>query len=86
MSGMAYAPVPVWDAFTLSTQACRSGSGLSRSTANTHIINHRNYLLALKEDSPPAALRQIGTPMRKPPLTCFVKAILSPRGDQTGVE
>jgi carotenoid cleavage dioxygenase len=30
--------------------------GLSRSTANTHIINHRNYLLALKEDSPPAAL------------------------------
>jgi carotenoid cleavage dioxygenase-like enzyme len=30
--------------------------GLSRSTANTHIINHRNFLLALKEDSPPAAL------------------------------
>jgi carotenoid cleavage dioxygenase len=30
--------------------------GLSRSTANTHIINHRNYLLALKEDSPPAAM------------------------------
>lgn len=30
--------------------------GLSRSTANTHIINHRNYLLALKEDSPPSAL------------------------------
>ncbi len=30
--------------------------GLSRSTANTHIINHRNYLLSLKEDSPPAAL------------------------------
>ena len=33
-----------------------SVSGLSRSTANTHIINHRNYLLALKEDSPPAAM------------------------------
>lgn len=30
--------------------------GLSRSTANTHIINHRNMLLALKEDSPPDAL------------------------------
>ena len=33
-----------------------SVKGLSRSTANTHIINHRNYLLALKEDSPPSAL------------------------------
>lgn len=33
-----------------------SVEGLSRSTANTHIINHRNMLLALKEDSPPAAL------------------------------
>ena len=30
--------------------------GLSRSTANTHIINHRHMLLALKEDSPPAAM------------------------------
>jgi len=30
--------------------------GLSRSTANTHIINHKNLLLALKEDSPPDAL------------------------------
>lgn len=30
--------------------------GLSRSTANTHIINHRNMLLCLKEDSPPDAL------------------------------
>jgi carotenoid cleavage dioxygenase len=30
--------------------------GLSRSTANTHIINHRNLLLSLKEDSPPSAL------------------------------
>jgi carotenoid cleavage dioxygenase-like enzyme len=30
--------------------------GLSRSTANTHIINHKNYLLALKEDSPPSAM------------------------------
>ena len=33
-----------------------SVKGLSRSTANTHIINHKNYLLALKEDSPPAAM------------------------------
>ena len=33
-----------------------SVAGLSRSTANTHIINHRNYILALKEDSPPSAL------------------------------
>ncbi|HVS23746.1 MAG TPA: carotenoid oxygenase family protein, partial [Gammaproteobacteria bacterium] len=33
-----------------------SAKGLSRSTANTHIINHRNMLLALKEDSPPAAM------------------------------
>jgi carotenoid cleavage dioxygenase-like enzyme len=32
------------------------GTGLSRSTANTHIINHRNMLLALKEDSPPSAM------------------------------
>jgi carotenoid cleavage dioxygenase-like enzyme len=30
--------------------------GLSRSTANTHIINYGKWLLALKEDSPPAAL------------------------------
>ena len=30
--------------------------GLSRSTANTHIINHKSMLLALKEDSPPSAL------------------------------
>ncbi|MBN1237559.1 MAG: carotenoid oxygenase family protein [Gammaproteobacteria bacterium] len=33
-----------------------SVEGLSRSTANTHIINHRNLLLALKEDSPPSAM------------------------------
>jgi carotenoid cleavage dioxygenase len=33
-----------------------SVKGLSRSTANTHIINHRNLLLSLKEDSPPSAL------------------------------
>jgi carotenoid cleavage dioxygenase-like enzyme len=33
-----------------------SVKGLSRSTANTHIINHKNLLLALKEDSPPAAM------------------------------
>ncbi len=30
--------------------------GLSRSTANTHVVQHRNILLALKEDSPPASL------------------------------
>lgn len=30
--------------------------GLSRSTANTHVIQHRNMLLALKEDSAPTAL------------------------------
>jgi carotenoid cleavage dioxygenase-like enzyme len=33
-----------------------SVKGLSRSTANTHIIHHKHLLLALKEDSPPAAL------------------------------
>jgi carotenoid cleavage dioxygenase-like enzyme len=33
-----------------------SVKGLSRSTANTHVINHKNLLLALKEDSPPSAL------------------------------
>jgi carotenoid cleavage dioxygenase len=33
-----------------------SVEGLSRSTANTHIINHKNLLLALKEDSPPSAM------------------------------
>lgn len=33
-----------------------SVKGLSRSTANTHVINHRNMLLALKEDSPPTAM------------------------------
>jgi carotenoid cleavage dioxygenase-like enzyme len=33
-----------------------SVKGLSRSTANTHIIHHRDMLLALKEDSPPTAL------------------------------
>ena len=33
-----------------------SVKGLSRSTANTHIMYHRNMLLALKEDSPPAAM------------------------------
>jgi carotenoid cleavage dioxygenase-like enzyme len=33
-----------------------SVKGLSRSTANTHIINYGKWLLALKEDSPPAAL------------------------------
>lgn len=33
-----------------------SVKGLSRSTANTHMLNHRHMILALKEDSPPAAL------------------------------
>jgi len=33
-----------------------SVKGLSRSTANTHVLNHKNLILALKEDSPPAAL------------------------------
>lgn len=33
-----------------------SVKGLSRSTANTHVIHHKNLLLALKEDSPPCAL------------------------------
>ena len=33
-----------------------SAKGLSRSTANTHVINHRNLILALKEDSPPTAM------------------------------
>jgi len=33
-----------------------SVKGLSRSTANTHVINHKNMILALKEDSPPTAL------------------------------
>jgi carotenoid cleavage dioxygenase len=31
-------------------------AGLSRSTANTHVIHHRGRLLALKEDSLPVAL------------------------------
>lgn len=30
--------------------------GLSRSTANTHVINHRDVILALKEDSAPSAV------------------------------
>ncbi len=34
----------------------RSVQGLSRSTANTHIIHHKNLILALKEDSPPTSL------------------------------
>lgn len=29
---------------------------LSRSTANTHVLNHKNMILALKEDSPPTAM------------------------------
>jgi carotenoid cleavage dioxygenase-like enzyme len=33
-----------------------SVKGLSRSTANTHMLNHQGLILALKEDSPPVAL------------------------------
>ena len=33
-----------------------SVKGLSRSTANTHIMNHKNMLLCFKEDSPPSAI------------------------------
>ena len=33
-----------------------SVKGLSRSTGNTHVINHKDMILALKEDSPPIAL------------------------------
>ena len=33
-----------------------SVKGLSRSTANTHVINHQGLILALKEDSPPVAM------------------------------
>jgi carotenoid cleavage dioxygenase-like enzyme len=33
--------------------------GLSRGTANTHIIYHNNLLLALKEDSPPVAMNPL---------------------------
>ena len=36
-----------------------SVKGLSRSTANTHIIFHKGLLLALKEDSPPVALNPL---------------------------
>jgi carotenoid cleavage dioxygenase-like enzyme len=33
-----------------------SVKGMSRGTHNTHIINHNGLLLAMKEDSPPAAM------------------------------
>jgi carotenoid cleavage dioxygenase-like enzyme len=33
-----------------------SVKGLSRGTANTHVIHHKNLILALKEDSPATAL------------------------------
>ena len=36
-----------------------SVKGLSRSTANTHIIYHKGLLLALKEDSPPVAMNPL---------------------------
>ena len=43
--------------------------GLSRSTANTHIIPHRDMLLALKEDSPPTALDLLTLETRVPNYT-----------------
>src|SRR5690606_17887846 len=46
-----------------------SVKGLSRSTANTHIINHRNYRLALKEDSPPDAMDLLTLETVKPVYT-----------------
>jgi carotenoid cleavage dioxygenase-like enzyme len=46
-----------------------SVKGLSRSTANTHIINHKNMLLALKEDSPPSALNLLTLETVKPTYT-----------------
>ncbi len=33
-----------------------SVKGLSRSTANTHVMNHKGLILSLKEDSPPCAM------------------------------
>jgi carotenoid cleavage dioxygenase len=36
-----------------------SAKGLSRGTANTHIIYYKNLLLALKEDSPPVAMHPL---------------------------
>jgi carotenoid cleavage dioxygenase-like enzyme len=33
-----------------------SVKGKSRSTANTHVLNHKGLILALKEDSPPVAM------------------------------
>lgn len=33
-----------------------SVAGLSRSTANTHVMNHQNLILSLKEESPPVAM------------------------------
>jgi carotenoid cleavage dioxygenase len=46
-----------------------SVKGLSRSTANTHIINHRDYLLALKEDSPPVAMDLLTLETKNPVYT-----------------
>lgn len=46
-----------------------SVKGLSRSTANTHIIHHRDLLLALKEDSPPTALDLLTLETRVPNYT-----------------
>ena len=46
-----------------------SVKGLSRSTANTHIIHHRDLLLALKEDSPPSAMDLLTLETRVPNYT-----------------
>lgn len=46
-----------------------SVAGLSRSTANTHIINHKGYILALKEDSPPSALDLLTLETKVPTFT-----------------
>jgi carotenoid cleavage dioxygenase-like enzyme len=46
-----------------------SVKGLSRSTANTHIIHYRDLLLALKEDSPPTAMDLLTLETRVPNYT-----------------
>ena len=46
-----------------------AAKGLSRSTANTHIIHHRDLLLALKEDSPPTAMDLLTLETRVPNYT-----------------
>ena len=36
-----------------------SVKGVSRGTANTHVVFHHGYLFALKEDSPPVAMNPL---------------------------